>query len=100
MNKELPYAFLELVNCLLEQPSEHPRRLEDVGVILRNMYHLINIIRPIQARETLKCWLQMQIKEKEEALKELRDEENEASRIWSDGVCALEKGFGIDSEDN
>eukprot|EP01023_Acetabularia_acetabulum_P007966 TRINITY_DN13474_c1_g1_i2.p1 TRINITY_DN13474_c1_g1~~TRINITY_DN13474_c1_g1_i2.p1 ORF type:complete len:182 (+),score=36.66 TRINITY_DN13474_c1_g1_i2:78-623(+) len=93
MNSELPYAFLELVSCLIDQPSEIARRLDDVGVILRNMYHLINAARPIQARETLKCLLEMQIQEKQECLETLRAERKEAESLVEEGLAALVSDF-------
>eukprot|EP01025_Chloroclados_australasicus_P049576 TRINITY_DN5653_c0_g1_i1.p3 TRINITY_DN5653_c0_g1~~TRINITY_DN5653_c0_g1_i1.p3 ORF type:complete len:182 (-),score=29.12 TRINITY_DN5653_c0_g1_i1:717-1262(-) len=93
LSTELPFAFLELMNCLIDQPSENARRLEDVGVILRNMYYLINAIRPIQARDTIKCFLQTQINEKQKAIEELRREREIVETIAEEGLQALSADF-------
>ena len=50
MNKELLFSFEELLSVLIEQPSSSPNRIADIGALLRQMHHLLNMLRPHQVR--------------------------------------------------
>ena len=63
---------MELVKVLVEQPSEYARRVEQIGLLLRNVHALLNAIRPYQARATLKHLLEVRIKEQHSALEDVR----------------------------
>ncbi|GAA6007404.1 hypothetical protein JCM11491_004151 [Sporobolomyces phaffii] len=60
------------------QPPNDPERLtEHIRLITINMHHLVNELRPVQARETLKLMMQFQIdrrREKTLAIKQRCDE--------------------------
>eukprot|EP00877_Chromochloris_zofingiensis_P009548 jgi/Chrzof1/4847/Cz15g01130.t1 len=72
LNSALLFLFIELLAVLVQQPSQSPQLLTNVIGTLQNMNHLINLLRPIQARHTLEYMLQMQIKQKKDALQQLR----------------------------
>jgi mediator of RNA polymerase II transcription subunit 7 len=72
LNRELCLQFLELADVLVERPSQYARRVEDMGLILRNMHHLLNSLRPHQAKATLIHMLDSQIQRRKEAVTEIR----------------------------
>jgi hypothetical protein len=39
------------VDVLADRPSQYARKVEDIGLILKNMHHLLNLLRPHQVRE-------------------------------------------------
>lgn len=65
----------EGIDCLLtvlsQDPSSYARQLEQVGLIFRNMQYLVNELRPIQARHSLKDALKASIEDKKDALEKL-----------------------------
>ena len=50
LNRELLFAYLDLVDCLVERPSAYARAIESVGLLARNMAYLLNALRAHQAR--------------------------------------------------
>jgi mediator of RNA polymerase II transcription subunit 7 len=48
LNRDLQLHILELTDVLIERPSQYARRVEDISLILRNMHHLLNSMRPHQ----------------------------------------------------
>ncbi|DBA83653.1 TPA: hypothetical protein ACH3X1_006210 [Trebouxia sp. C0004] len=50
MNKELLFSFEELLSVLIDQPSSSANRIADIGDLLRQMHHLLNMLRPHQVR--------------------------------------------------
>ena len=50
MNKELLFSFQELLSVLIDQPSSSSKRIADIGALLRQMHHLLNMLRPRQVR--------------------------------------------------
>ena len=49
LHEELKLNIMELLDVLIERPSAYGRQVENVGLVLRNMMHLTNRLRPIQA---------------------------------------------------
>ena len=72
LHRELAVNFLELLQVLIEKPSAYARQVENVGLVLRNMMHLANQLRPVQARAAVLKSLQDSIEEKKRALEELK----------------------------
>jgi mediator of RNA polymerase II transcription subunit 7 len=60
-----------LLTVLSQDPSSYARQLEQVGLIFRNMQYLMNELRPIQARRSLKDALRASIEDKKAALEKL-----------------------------
>ncbi|KAG5252934.1 mediator of RNA polymerase II transcription [Salix suchowensis] len=53
LNRELQLHILELADVLVERPSQYARRVEDISLVFKNLHHLLNSLRPHQARATL-----------------------------------------------
>jgi mediator of RNA polymerase II transcription subunit 7 len=53
LHRELAANFLELLAVLADRPSGYARQVEAVGLVLRNMQHLANQLRPPQAHAAL-----------------------------------------------
>ncbi|GBG64796.1 hypothetical protein CBR_g46752 [Chara braunii] len=81
LNRELLFNFLELADVLVDRPSQYARRIEDIGLIFRNIHHLLNGLRPHQARTTLIHILEVQLKRRKEALAEIRRRREEAKAL-------------------
>ncbi|CAL8471160.1 g10702 [Coccomyxa elongata] len=73
LNRELLFTFLDLLDCLVQRPSAYARAVENVGLIARNMSYLLNALRSEQARATLEHTLKVEIADREEAIRELRE---------------------------
>lgn len=78
LNRELILQFLELTDALIERPSQSARCVEDMTLILRNIHHLLNSLRPHQARATVIHMLETQLIRRKEALAEIRRKRAEA----------------------
>merc|ERR1712098_607959 len=62
LNHSILVNFLDLIDILIKCP-ESPKReekIEDINLIFIHMHHLINEVRPHQARETLRVMLMVQ----------------------------------------
>eukprot|EP00897_Mesotaenium_endlicherianum_P010089 jgi/Mesen1/9108/ME000058S08602 len=46
--RELLVLTLELADVLAERPSQYARRVEDISLLLKNIHHLLNTLRPHQ----------------------------------------------------
>lgn len=54
LNRELQLHILELADILVERPSQYARKVEDISLILKNMHHLLNSLRPHQVGLSLR----------------------------------------------
>ena len=77
------------VSTLVEHPEAHGERLEAVGSVARNMHHLLNSLRPAQAKATLLYVLKAQIEEKKQALQEVRQRTEAAQAFLSEDATAM-----------
>ena len=73
LNGEVLRRFTSLIENLVEAPSQYERRVEEVTLLFNNLHHLLNAIRPSQARATLEHVLREQVRQKREKLTELRE---------------------------
>ena len=73
LNREILERFAALANDLQNAPSRANERIEEIALLYNNLHHLLNTIRPLQARETIAFILKQQIEEKKQALKELQE---------------------------
>lgn len=94
LNRELTFQMLELADVLVERPSQYARRVEDMSLILRNMHHVLNSIRPHQARATLIHILEMQIQRRKQAVEDIRRRREEARALLKDSLSFLESQSG------
>ncbi|EFJ24409.1 hypothetical protein SELMODRAFT_174496 [Selaginella moellendorffii] len=90
LNRELVLQMMELADVLVERPSQYARRVEDMGLILRNMHHLLNSLRPHQARATLIRILETQVQRRKQAVEEVHKRRNEARSLLQESTAALE----------
>ena len=62
LNHSLLINFLELLDILINEPtsSKREKKLGEITVLFINMHHLINELRPHQARETLRVMMERQ----------------------------------------
>ncbi|GAX76290.1 hypothetical protein CEUSTIGMA_g3735.t1 [Chlamydomonas eustigma] len=74
LNKEVIFVYSELLRVLVENPSGYVPTLNILNQVLDNMQHLLNMIRPEQARASLEYALKLQIQEKEEAIANLKSQ--------------------------
>ncbi|CAK9145907.1 unnamed protein product [Ilex paraguariensis] len=72
LNRELQLHILELADVLIERPSQYARRVEDISLIFKNLHHLLNSLRPHQARATLVHILELQIQRRKQAVEDIK----------------------------
>ncbi|KAL8491805.1 hypothetical protein ACS0TY_023417 [Phlomoides rotata] len=72
LNRELQLHLLELADVLVERPSQYARRVEDISLIFKNLHHLLNSLRPHQARATLIHILELQIQRRKQAVEDIK----------------------------
>lgn len=61
LSSELLFMLMELLHTLVARPAAYPQHLTTVNMLLSNMLHLINAMRPHQARATLEASLRLQV---------------------------------------
>eukprot|EP00252_Welwitschia_mirabilis_P022616 TRINITY_DN6170_c0_g4_i1.p1 TRINITY_DN6170_c0_g4~~TRINITY_DN6170_c0_g4_i1.p1 ORF type:complete len:171 (+),score=40.43 TRINITY_DN6170_c0_g4_i1:183-695(+) len=91
LNRELLFQMLELADVLVERPSQYARRVEDLALIFKNLFHLLNSLRPYQARSTLIHILESQIERRKEAIADIRRRRAEAREMLK-ASCSLLDG--------
>ncbi|XP_077218546.1 mediator of RNA polymerase II transcription subunit 7a-like [Tasmannia lanceolata] len=94
LNKELQLHILELADVLVERPSQYARRVEDISLIFRNLHHLLNSLRPHQARATLIHILGLQIQRRKQAVEDIKRRREEARKLLKESLAALD-GHGL-----
>lgn len=90
LNRELVLNMLELADVLVDRPSQYARRVEDMGLILRNMHHLLNSLRPHQARATLIHILELQIQRRKQAIEDIRRKRQEARLLLQESLSTID----------
>lgn len=90
LNRELQLNLLELADVLVERPSQYARRVEDVSLIFKNLHHLLNSLRPHQARATLIHILELQIQRRKQAVEDIKRRREEAQRLLTEAVGTLD----------
>ncbi|XP_078171336.1 mediator of RNA polymerase II transcription subunit 7a-like [Carex rostrata] len=90
LNRDLQLHILELADVLVERPSQYARRVEDISLILRNMHHLLNSLRPHQARATLIHILESQIKQRKQAVEDIKRRRDEAQKLLKEAIQILD----------
>ncbi|KAL3896651.1 MAG: hypothetical protein SGCHY_003937, partial [Lobulomycetales sp.] len=72
LNHSLLVAFARLVLDLTIDPvARHEARIEQIRFVLVNVHHLLNSLRPVQARQTLELLMKMQVERKLDMAREL-----------------------------
>ncbi|MQM19072.1 hypothetical protein Taro_052072 [Colocasia esculenta] len=90
LNRELQLHLLELADVLVERPSQYARRVEDISLIFKNLHHLLNSLRPHQARATLIHILELQIQRRKQAIEDVKRRREEAQRLLKESLQILD----------
>ncbi|PKA65684.1 Mediator of RNA polymerase II transcription subunit 7b [Apostasia shenzhenica] len=90
LNRELQLHFLELTDVLVERPSQYARRVEDISLIFKNLHHLLNSLRPHQARATLIHILERQIQHRKQAIEDIKRRREEAQKLLRESLQTLD----------
>ena len=72
LNDHFVVTVDQLIDILAKTPSQYSRAVEAVIAALRNLMHAVNLLRPLQARATLKHMLQLEVTRKQEAIQKLK----------------------------
>ena len=91
LNKEVLDRFIALTEDMIETPSAYERRVEEITLLCNNAHHLLNAIRPSQARATLEHALSEQAKQKRERLEEVRAATERAERAMENVPAILKQ---------
>lgn len=83
INASILVNFLDLVDVLVKCPDTDKRieKCNDLATLFINFHHLINELRPHQARETLRVWLNAQRRTREEITKKLNAEMDKMGKV-------------------
>ncbi|CAM8963735.1 unnamed protein product [Rhodiola kirilowii] len=90
LNRELQLHILELADVLVDRPSQYARRVEDISLIFKNIHHLLNSLRPHQARATLIHILELQIQRRKQAVEDIKRRREEAQKLLKEALNTLE----------
>ena len=91
LNKELLTRFTALVANMVQAPSQYERRVEEISLLVNNIHHLLNAVRPSQARSTLEHALTEQAKQKRERLDDLREWTKKATEAMGNAPAGLKE---------
>ncbi|CAL4886340.1 unnamed protein product [Urochloa decumbens] len=90
VNRELQLHILELADILVERPSQYARRVEDISLIFQDLHHLLNSLRPHQARATLIHMLESQIQRRKQAIEDIKQRRDEVQKLLGESLLVLE----------
>ncbi|CAK8536226.1 unnamed protein product [Lathyrus sativus] len=90
LNGELQLHILELADILIERPSQYARRVEEISTVFKNLHHLLNSLRPHQARATLIHILELQIERRKQAVEDIKRRREEARRLLNESLATLD----------
>ncbi|XP_041024238.1 mediator of RNA polymerase II transcription subunit 7b isoform X2 [Juglans microcarpa x Juglans regia] len=90
LNRELQLHILELADVLVERPSQYARRVEEISLIFKNIHHLLNSLRPHQARATLIHILELQIQRRKQAVEDIKRRREEAQKLLKESLATLD----------
>ncbi|EDV19159.1 uncharacterized protein TRIADDRAFT_62378 [Trichoplax adhaerens] len=107
INFSILVNFIELLDLITKSPFSPKRheKLSHLGTLFINIHHLINEYRPHQARETLKAILELQKRQKLEAVEKINKCIDEVENIINtcgnllEPVCKEEKIESSDKND-
>lgn len=101
INASILVNFLDLIDVLVKCPDTEKRmeKCNDLASLFINFHHLINELRPHQARETLRVWLVSQRKSRDEITKKLNAEMDKMTEIL-DTYQKFEKKHEVQHDKN
>eukprot|EP00271_Cylindrocystis_brebissonii_P015200 TRINITY_DN37426_c0_g1_i1.p1 TRINITY_DN37426_c0_g1~~TRINITY_DN37426_c0_g1_i1.p1 ORF type:complete len:236 (+),score=66.69 TRINITY_DN37426_c0_g1_i1:203-910(+) len=89
LGREVLLEFLELTDTLVQRPSQFARRVEEIGLLFKNIHHLLNSLRPHQARTTLIHLLEVQVQQRKQAAEDIRQRREEARELTAAAASDL-----------
>lgn len=100
INASILVNFLDLIDVLVKCPDTEKRveKCNDLATLFINFHHLINELRPHQARETLRVWLNTQRRTREDIIKKLNSEMNKMNNVLAE-YQAVEQSIGTENLD-
>lgn len=86
INASILVNFLDLIDVLVKCPDTDKRieKCNDLATLFINFHHLINELRPHQARETLRVWLGTQRRTREDIIKKLNAEMEKMNKVLAE----------------
>lgn len=103
LNHSILIAYLDLLEILVKAPNTQlpldqqqidvnnqqytfktlrDQKLEDIELLFINMHHLINELRPHQARDNIRCILEMQKRQRLETAKKFKKHLFKIGKFW------------------
>ncbi|KAI9339587.1 MED7 protein-domain-containing protein [Obelidium mucronatum] len=82
LNHSLLLNFLELQHILTKRPEEYIAKIEDIRLIYINIHYLLNGYRPHQARDTLKLFMELQVKRRQNMTTSIQSCLNEIKDVF------------------
>ncbi|XP_052828417.1 uncharacterized protein LOC106880515 [Octopus bimaculoides] len=100
LNHSILVCFLDLIDILIQNPSSSDRneKLNDLRLLFINLNHLINEIRPNQAREALRMMMMKQKCQTVELLNDLEKKLAEAKELIAKSIQNLQVSNPDDCE--
>ncbi|KAJ4882337.1 Mediator of RNA polymerase II transcription subunit 7b [Raphanus sativus] len=89
LNRELQLHVLELADVLVERPSQYAKRIGDISSIFKNLHHLLDSLRPQQARATLIHIMELQFQQRKQAVEDIK-RRREVQRLLKDAFITLD----------
>ncbi|XP_030381916.1 mediator of RNA polymerase II transcription subunit 7-like [Scaptodrosophila lebanonensis] len=102
LNHSLVVTFLDLLDTLIMCP-EHPKRrekLDHINLLFVQMNHLINELRPHQARETLRVMMELQKRQRVETISRFQDNLKHVRDILKSGSLSVPADDDDDDDDD
>ncbi|CAN6279398.1 unnamed protein product [Urochloa humidicola] len=90
VNRELQLHILELSDTLVERPSQCARRVEDISLIFQDLHHLLNSLRPHQARAALIHMLERQIQRRKQDIEDIKQRRDKAQKLLGESLLSLD----------
>ncbi|XP_036364255.1 uncharacterized protein LOC118765816 [Octopus sinensis] len=100
LNHSILVCFLDLIDILIRNPnsSDRQEKLNDLRLLFINLNHLINEIRPNQARETLRMMMMKQKCQTVKLLNEFEEKLAEAKELIAKSIQNLQVSNPDDCE--
>lgn len=101
LNKEVLFTFAELLHTVTESPGltpasrmQYDTHMMSLGLLFWNMHHLLNHLRPHQARAALQYRLEQQLEERRAAVQALRQQSARIEGFIAQAAGAMVQGNG------
>jgi mediator of RNA polymerase II transcription subunit 7 len=90
LNHALLFNFLELLETLITNPADYPRKVDDLELLLVNLHHLANSYRPHQARAFVLTLLEEQLRRSKQLMEGMEKAVMQANEVLQTMAQKLE----------